>query len=116
MRTSFVVAGPPLTWKRTNAFNGRRITPREQRDYQSLIRSVGTVHRPIGWPMDARYRLHVVVFRKADAGDFDNFAKNVADALQGALYDNDRRIKDGRCVLEIDRKNQRIEVEVEVLA
>ena len=112
---SFTVEGPPLTWKRTNTHAGVRLTPKEQRAYQALVRRVGEMNRPAGWPMQARYRLCVVVYRKADAGDFDNFAKNVADALQGALYDNDRRIKDGRCILEIDRKRPRVEVTVEVM-
>jgi Holliday junction resolvase RusA-like endonuclease len=111
----FVVDCPPLTWKRTNGFEGKRVTPKEQRAYQALVRSIGMLRRPVGWPMDARYKMTVTVYRKADSGDFDNFAKNVADALQGALYDNDRRIKDGRCILEIDRKRPRVEVVVEVM-
>jgi len=111
----FTVEGPPLTWKRTNAYAGKRITPKAQRAYQALVRHVATLHRPAGWPMEARYRLHVVAFRARDAGDWDNYAKNVSDALQGALYFDDRRIVDGRCTLEIDRERPRVEVTVEAL-
>lgn len=115
MIVRFTVSGPPRTWKRTNNVNGRRITPTEQREYQRLVRHLAALSKPAGWPMHARYRMLVTVFRKADAGDWDNFGKNVSDALEGALYDNDRRIKDARCVLEIDRIRPRVEVEVEVL-
>lgn len=115
-RLAFVVPGPPLTWKRTNKWQGRSLTPTEQRDYQRHIANCAWLARPAEWPLDRKYRLTVTVYRVSDQGDWDNYGKNVSDACEGVLWSNDRRIKDARCVLEIDRKAPRIEVVAEVMA
>lgn len=115
MRLSFTVSGAPVTWKRTNRVDGRSLTPKGQRAYQNAIAMRGRAARPSTWPLDARYRLVVTAYRASDQGDWDNYGKNVSDALEGVLWSNDRRVKDGRCVLEIDRERPRLEVVVEVM-
>ena len=47
-----------------------------------------------------KLRVHFIITRTAERGDFDNFIKAVADALQHALYPNDKQIIRGAFDIE----------------
>jgi Holliday junction resolvase RusA-like endonuclease len=109
----FTVPGPPQTWKRTNTFKGRRITDKAMKAYQNRIRgyaSVSGVRR-----MDGPLSIRVDVYLARMAGDWDNYGKNVCDALNGIAYDDDRQIVDGRVVKHRDPANPRLEVTIEAV-
>lgn len=121
----FTVPGPPVTWKRTNTVpvmtkrgvlfkKGRpvlrKLTDAEQRVYQTRIKSAARKANIelIEGPVD----LVVRVYRLADQGDWDNYGKQVSDALNKVAYSDDRQVKHADVHLLIDRKNPRLEVEV----
>jgi len=72
------------------------------RAYQAMVGSVAyaalaRARLARQWPLDARYRLGVVVSRpdlRAD-GDWDNFGKMISDSCEGVLWGNDRQIDSG---------------------
>ncbi len=131
----FVVAGEPLTWKRVipiEGRNGKRISVKDgaTRQYQRLIAIRGLEARPSGWPTNWNwYSLRVNVFRSKHDGDWDNYSKNIGDALQapkskragiklqGILWDDDNRILDGRVVIHegVHQSSARLEIEVELV-
>jgi Holliday junction resolvase RusA-like endonuclease len=68
-------------------------------------------------PLEERVNVKAVFYRDRDAGDLDNYEKGFGDFLQKArIVDNDKLIAswDGSR-LDLDRKNPRVEVEIEVL-
>lgn len=122
MSIAFEVPGPPQSWKRTNDHGGKRLTSAKMRQYKSHIAtaaSAALARKRIAhqWPLDAAYNLVVYVYRRFEArtypGDRDNYGKVVQDALEGILWDDDRRVIDGRDV-KLCAGEQRMEVLVEV--
>jgi crossover junction endodeoxyribonuclease RusA len=92
----FVLLGPPVPCARARVVRvrgtTRAITPDTTRRYENEIRKIALESRPDGWPLDARYRISLQVFRARAAGDWDNFAKAVCDGANGVLWEDDRRI------------------------
>lgn len=98
---SFVVPVAPLAWSRPRFHNGRGYTPAEVDEHRDAIRWKALEARATWervnvkqWPRlkDHEYTLAVRAFRQARRGDADNFAKQVADALDGTLFADDRQI------------------------
>lgn len=114
----YTLPGRPTTWKRARSKGAQRWTDhgmrRAQHAHGCLARTL--VARMRTWPLDAHYALEVVAYcDPTQRGDADNYAKLVADALQGIAYVNDRRLVDVRGRREIDRANPRTEVVVRVV-
>lgn len=59
--------------------------------------------------------LTVKVFREQRSGDLDNRLKVLCDALQGVVYANDSQIVEIHAFRFEDKKNPRVEVEVQAL-
>jgi Holliday junction resolvase RusA-like endonuclease len=98
---------------RTHAF-----TPRRTATFERIVRLVAlsAVRKTTGWRSDwPAYRLELVVYRATRRGDWDNFAKAVADALQGVVFENDRAIVEAHVRLELDRERPRTDVTVAML-
>lgn len=74
--------------------------------FKAAVRAAGALARPAGWPLDAAYRVCVVLVRPRlkrhgkKAGtlpantkpDGDNYVKGVLDALKGVLWSDDGRV------------------------
>ena len=104
---SFVVPIAPKAWARPRfGIDGRGYTPRDVEEHREAIRWKGLearanwerAHRK-PWPRlpDHEYLIAVRAFRQARRGDWDNFAKQVDDALNGTLFADDRQIWRGEC-------------------
>lgn len=64
-------------------------------------------------PLDGPVRLTAYVFRKIKAGDLMNREKVLSDSLQGVAYFDDSQIVEAHFYLGDDKKNPRVEVEIE---
>jgi Holliday junction resolvase RusA-like endonuclease len=110
----YTLEGRPTSWKRTNTWQGRRITGRDMKRAQDAHRWAATAARPKAWALDAEMALEVSAYmpNARSAPDADNVLKLVADALQGIAYANDRQLVRVVCERHIDRENPRTEVVV----
>lgn len=94
----FEVPGPVLPWQRTNTFKGRKITSKEQRAYQRLVRDRAWAELlpdggPREWPTCGRYAVSIEArVPNYAVRDLDNIGKQVCDSLQGVLFVNDSRV------------------------
>ncbi|UJR81471.1 RusA family crossover junction endodeoxyribonuclease [Sandaracinus amylolyticus] len=114
----YTLPGRPVTWKRARSKGSQRWTDPAMRAAQHahalLVQSL--VARMRTWPLEAHYTLEVVAYcAPVQRGDADNYAKLVADALQGVAYTNDRRLVDVRGRREIDAASPRTEVVLRVV-
>lgn len=118
---AYEVPGRPISWKRTDGTH-RRHTPPEMREakishHDHALAARGSWQRREHrlWPLTREYALTIVAYLRDRRGlpDVDNLAKLVADALQGAAYDDDRRV--AKLVVErrFDPERPRTEVLVQ---
>lgn len=114
---TFTVDGPPQVWKRAGRRTiGGRVTTFTEAGHNRMRQRVawGALEvRPKWWPLSRRYALAVRVYMpsREHEGDFDNYEKLVADALQGILWADDRQIDFGICAKAVDAEDPRTEVE-----
>lgn len=88
----FEIPGRPMSWKRTNTYGKRKLTPVKMRDRQKAVRLLA---RAAGCELiDGAVRLEVECHYKdrRSLGDVDNLAKLIQDALEGVAYANDRQV------------------------
>lgn len=110
----FTLEGEPRTWKRTNAYSGRRLTPKGQRQHQQALGWAALERRPARWPLDARYSVEIGVFlSRRTTSDLDNYAKNVLDAPEGIAWHNDRQIDRIEVTRHLDTEQPRTVVHIE---
>lgn len=114
----FELAGPPVPWARTTTHQGRRLTPKRQREYQRALQwaAIAAMRDRTGWPLDARYALEVDAYvTPKQRGDLDNIAKQVGDAGNRVLWADDRRIDEITIRRHVDRDRPRLVVRVRTL-
>lgn len=118
MELMFIVLGPPKPWQRATPglTRGRSHKPKETRAYQKLVGNIADLHRPPGWPLDARYEVTFLAYcADARVRDLDNIEKSLLDGLQRVLFKNDRQVVSVDKGLDIDPHCPRLEVLVKVL-
>lgn len=87
----------PLARPRVVRTNGmvRTFTPATSTAYKRLVAiyAINARNRLDGWRLDwAEYAIKIEVYREKHAGDWDNLAKGIQDALIGVLFDDDRYV------------------------
>ena len=114
---TFTLSGPPRPWQRAARGNGRTFTAPETAAYQRALAYACLAVLPRGWPLDATYSVSIVATPKdGRCGDWDNYAKQVCDALNGIAWNDDRQVKRGTVeVSDPDRKTAGIRVRIEVM-
>lgn len=83
---------PPSANRYWRHVGGRVYVSKEARDYRDLVAVIGA-----GADVTLRtweVRVNVTVRRVHKRGDIDNYLKVLFDALQGVLWDDDKRIKE----------------------
>ena len=120
LRISFVVPGPPVPWQRAGTTrSGRHYTPERSKEHRAAIQKFAMVaaYRQPEWNAGATsYKLTLRFFLPdSRARDWDNLGKQVSDALNKLLYEDDRRIDEVSISKRIDRARPRSAVELEVL-
>ncbi len=120
MRLDFTVNGPPKPWQRTQGKGGKRFKAQETRRYQRFVGYAALAVRGAqvpAWPLDARYRMHVhAFFGDRRRRDIDNVSKQLMDALNGVLWDDDSQVDELFVKRHVDREEPRAEVTVEVMS
>jgi Holliday junction resolvase RusA-like endonuclease len=113
---TFVVPGPPVTWKRARRGKGHSYTDPKDAQHREKIRAHAR-NAGLRRPLVGRVRLDVAFFTRYDpldprSGDLDNYEKAVKDALQGIAFANDRQVCEGGKFKAHDAANPRTEVTV----
>lgn len=121
MKESFVVKGQPRPWMAPKYSPKGTYSDAEMKQYQvSVAHQVWhqmATRKILGtWPTNAkRYKMSIKVYFKTKRfADITNIRKNVEDALQGILYDNDRNLDHGPGERYCDPENPRVELEITV--
>lgn len=104
---------------RFTVINGRAVafTPKDTRAYEKLVASqLEASVEEQGWHAgDGPYKVTMRIYRKRRVGDADNFCKGILDAANGILWSDDRVVKELHLYLDDDKKNPRVELQVEAL-
>ncbi len=109
---TFWVEGTPVPKGRPRTFfvKGRTkpvtTTPPRSRAWEAAVRLFAQAAcSASGWrPEPGRYALGLTVHRSRKAGDADNYAKSIGDALNGVVYPDDRSVMELRVTLVDDDK------------
>lgn len=67
-------------------------------------------------PMAGNVAVYVHVYRARKAGDLDNFAKVMIDALKGAAYHDDNQVTELHMWRHDDKDDPRVEVELRAVS
>lgn len=116
MEMSFVVPGHPVPKARARVSfrNGKAHahTPAKTQNFEATVRLCAASARPSGWPLRARYALHLGVFLPHERGDLDNYLKSVGDACNGILWHDDsvKYVGEVSMLAAIDQVRPRVEV------
>lgn len=118
VRCSVTVPGKVQCDHRARVTSRGTFMPAAYRAYMRGVHLCALAARPRGWPLDARYGVHVTLHEPdARSRDLDNAAKGALDGCKGALWGDDRQID--RLTVErgaVDRTSPRVVVEVSLLA
>lgn len=125
---SFVVAGRPVPKARARrGAGGHWYTPARSAGYADRVAGEAWIarknyERRVGmkgpWPTEGSYSVVIEAYLAGRYGmDTDNLAKQVLDACQGILWENDRQVRELIVRLErAEQRDQRLDVSVEVRA
>jgi len=96
----FWVEGCPVPKQRARTVRSKSgkvvsFTPKRTARWESVVRLVAQAAcSAAGWkPTAAAYEVEIKVYPARRAGDSDNFAKAVTDAMNGVVYPDDRAIR-----------------------
>ena len=92
---------------------GRRYKTNKAKNYTEDVQKVCLVSG-ITEPTSQPVRITMYWYPQANRGDVDNLQKLLFDSLQGFAYENDKQIQEFHVYrLSVDKKNPRIEIEIE---
>ncbi len=109
-----ICEGQPLPWQRASTRGGQRFTPAKQRGYQehlqwAAIAALGAKT----WDRKPCFSVELDVYRKSRTRyDLDNAEKQIGDALNGVVWDDDSQIVEWRARKLIDRGRPRVEIRI----
>jgi crossover junction endodeoxyribonuclease RusA len=94
---------------------GRVYKTQEAKIYQSDVQ-VYCAQQGVLDPTDKPIKVTFRWYPERKSGDLDNRIKVLQDALEGYAYVNDRQIREIHAYrMKVDRKNPRVEIEIEVI-
>jgi hypothetical protein len=111
MELSFTIPGRPMTWQRTVAYQGRRLTETEYRKAKQHVGMRALAALPKRWPKDCVYAMEVIGYwPDRRFGDSDRLISLVMDALEGIAYKYDRQVRVQTSSVLLDKDEPRTEV------
>lgn len=119
MKWAFTVPGNPQPWMRVErARDGHGYVKPEMADFQQKVslcaRAAGI--RATRHAVEVAVVAYLPIHPLANgAGDWDNYAKNVCDALNGVAWEDDRQVLTGVGTKRMDVDNPRTEVLIRVV-
>ena len=107
---SIVLPVPPSANRYWRHYAGRTVVSAGARAYKAGVALVAqhAGMRPFAGPV----AVYLHVYRARKAGDLDNSAKVLLDALQGVAYNDDAQIVELHLYRHDDKANPRVEVEI----
>lgn len=111
---TLTVPYPPSANRYWRTFRGRTVVSAEAREYKRqvwLTALTQTKEKPTAAPVELILR----VYRPRRAGDLSNRIKVLEDALIGIAFEDDSQVVRIMAVRREDKKNPRVEVEVNEL-
>jgi Holliday junction resolvase RusA-like endonuclease len=118
-RLHFIVPGPVTPYQRVaRSKSGHSYVPTESRQYRQKVKRVAesTLSHHPEWPRDKRYRVLLIgTFPDYRGRDLDNVAKQVNDALNKVVWNDDMQIDDIRVLRKINKDRLGLEVVVEAI-
>lgn len=111
---SFTVPGDPIPKGRPRVVHGHTYTDARTVAAEKRVRAAFLAggFKPIRTPVRVELRFYRATARRCD---WDNLAKLVCDALNGAAWDDDDQIVSAEVHKGIDRENPRTEVIIEAI-
>lgn len=111
---AFTVPGQPLPYQRA-VFHGKRtLTPKRTREYRRSLVLCAAATKPSEWPLDARYAVTIdAVFSDKRHRDLDNVAKQVCDAANHVVWNDDSQVDELHVRRHLDRERPRLVVTVQ---
>lgn len=119
-RLHFLIPGPVTPYQRVGrGKNGHSYVPAESREYRKHARACAeaAMSRHTEWPLDRRYRsLLIATFPDRRGRDLDNVIKQVHDAFNKVLWNDDAQVDEVRAERRIDKERLGLEVILEVIS
>ena len=114
----FSIQTEPVPFKRTSYNGKRRYNDSRYTDFKFYVGLHAKAAMNGRAPLDGAIKINICIYTKFEptalnAGDWDNHAKSVSDALNGICFNDDRQIVEGHVYLF--KGTPRIEVELEEL-
>ena len=91
------------------------LTP-EGEAYKTRIFARALEARPRGWAIGGVYDLECVYYFDSRRPDSDGPGKLTRDALEGALYENDRQVRDFVQRKRLDREHPRLDITLRLVS
>lgn len=114
----FTVPGPPVPCGRPRVVNGHAFTPPKTEAYeQAAGLCIMQAMTRCRWTLGTRgpFRVELDVYRAAERGDVDNYAKSILDAATRArAWSDDARVTELEVRLFVDRVKPRVEGRIRV--
>ena len=112
------IAAPivPVTFKRVVPKGGQPFNPAEYREFKAALGYYGLAAMRGNEPFRSPMKITAEIFTKYEpytlnAGDWDNHAKAISDALNAICYEDDRQIVEGHVYLYKGEPHISIELE-----
>lgn len=92
MNLMFTVPGRPVSKARPRVGRHGTYTPQTTKAYAEQVGWLATAARPKDWPLDAKYGVDIVIFGAHASADGDNIEKNILDAMNKVIFNDDRQV------------------------
>lgn len=106
---SFFVPGKPVGKQRPRFGNGKIYTPKQTKDYETLIGNLALQARLKAGkysPSLKKMYLHIKIhMQKETRCDLDNVLKSIQDGMNKIIYQDDKQIRQGSFCEEINIDN-----------
>lgn len=109
----FTVFTPPVSVNHCysqNKYGHRFMTDKGKTFKETIGWAANEAMRGEKWSLDENYSVEISYYFAHDRSDIDGSNKLVLDALEGIMYENDRKVRELHCYKFLDKDNPRIKI------